>query len=31
MFVVLLGNDLEGCKEYIAQHGAEYIDELDVS
>ncbi len=31
MFEVLLGNDLEGRKEYIAEHGAEYVDELDVS
>ena len=31
MFDMLLGDDLEGRKEYIAQHGAEYADELDVS
>ena len=31
MFEILLGNDLEGRKEYIAEHGAEYTDELDVS
>ncbi len=31
MFDMLLGNDLDGRKEYIEQHGAEYLDELDVS
>ena len=31
MFDMLLGDDLDGRKEYIAQHGAEYADELDVS
>ena len=31
MFDIMMGDDLDGRKEYIAQHGAEYIDELDVS
>ncbi len=31
MFDMLLGNDLEGRKDYIAQHGNEYLDDLDVS
>lgn len=31
MFDMLLGDDLTGRKEYIAEHGAEYTDELDVS
>ena len=31
MFDVLLGNDLLGRKEYIQEHGAEYMDEVDVS
>ena len=30
-FDVLLGNDLAGRKEHIAEHGAEYMDDLDVS
>ena len=31
MFDLWLGNDLQGRKEYIAAHGAEYMDDLDVS
>ncbi len=31
MFDVLLGNDLEGRKEFIARSGAKYLDEIDVS
>ena len=31
MFEVLLGDDLMSRKDYIAQHGAEYTEELDVS
>ncbi len=31
MFEVLLGDDLTSRKDYIAQHGAEYTEELDVS
>ncbi len=31
MFEIMQGNDLDGRKEYIAQHGAEYTEELDVS
>ena len=31
MFDMLLGNDLDGRKEYIERHGAEYLDDLDVS
>ena len=31
MFEVLLGDDLNSRKDYIAEHGAEYTDELDVS
>ena len=31
MFDMLLGDDLAGRKDYIAEHGAEYTDELDVS
>lgn len=31
MFDVLLGDDLSGRKEYISIHGAEYIDNADVS
>ncbi len=31
MFEIMQGNDLEGRKEYIAEHGAEYTEELDVS
>lgn len=31
MFDLLLGDNLQGRKEYISEHGAEYMDELDVS
>ena len=31
MFEIMQGNDLDGRKEYIAEHGNEYIEELDVS
>ncbi len=31
MFEILLGDDLASRKDYIAEHGAEYTDELDVS
>ncbi len=31
MFDLMLGNNLSGRKEYIAEHGSEYMDELDVS
>ena len=31
MFDLLLGDNLAGRKEYIAEHGSEYLDELDVS
>jgi DNA gyrase subunit B len=31
VFDVLLGDDLQGRKEHIAAHGAEYLDDLDVS
>ncbi|MCH5202346.1 MAG: DNA topoisomerase [Oscillospiraceae bacterium] len=31
MFDILLGDNLQGRKDYIAQHGAEYIDNLDLS
>lgn len=31
MFDLLLGDNLAGRKEYISQHGVEYMDELDVS
>ena len=30
MFDVLLGDDLDGRKQIIAEHGAEYIDMLDL-
>lgn len=30
-FDLLLGDNLNGRKEYIAEHGREYVDELDVS
>ena len=30
MFDLLLGNDLQGRKQYIADHGEEYLDQLDV-
>ena len=31
MFDLLLGDNLAGRKEHIAQHGCEYLDDLDVS
>ena len=31
VFDLLLGDNLAGRKEHIAQHGAEYLDDLDVS
>ncbi|MDD7647735.1 MAG: DNA topoisomerase, partial [Ruminococcus bromii] len=31
MFDILLGDDLTGRKDYIAEHGSEYLDDLDVS
>lgn len=31
MFDLLLGDNLAGRKEHIAQHGAEYLDDLDLS
>ncbi|MEG0751692.1 MAG: toprim domain-containing protein [Oscillospiraceae bacterium] len=31
MFEMLLGDNLAGRKEYIALHGGEYLDELDIS
>ncbi len=31
MFNLLLGDDLQGRKDYIAQYGADYIDLVDVS
>ena len=31
MFDLLLGDNLAGRKEHIAQHGSEYLDDLDVS
>ncbi len=31
VFDMLLGDDLQGRKDYIAEHGYEYLDELDVS
>ena len=31
MFDVLLGDNLTGRKDYIAEHGGEYLDDLDVS
>ncbi len=31
MFDILLGDNLSGRKEYIADHGAEYLDMLDLS
>ena len=31
VFELLLGDNLAGRKEHIAQHGAEYLDDLDVS
>ncbi|MEG2677478.1 MAG: hypothetical protein RR933_05100, partial [Oscillospiraceae bacterium] len=31
MFELLLGDNLAGRKEYIATHGIEYMDDLDIS
>ena len=31
MFDLLLGDNLQGRKEYIAAHGSEYIDLTDIS
>ena len=31
MFDTLLGDNLAGGKVYIAEHGSEYMDDLDVS
>ena len=31
VFDLLLGDNLEGRKEHIANHGYEYLDDLDVS
>lgn len=31
MFDILLGDNLQGRKEYIVNHGSEYIDDLDLS
>ena len=31
MFSLLLGDNLEGRKSYIAENGAQYLDELDLS
>lgn len=31
MFDLLLGDDLQGRKDYISMHGSEYMDDLDVS
>ena len=31
MFDLLEGDNLQGRKEHIAEHGAEYLDDLDVS
>ncbi len=31
VFDLLLGDNLAGRKEHIAEHGAEYLDELDLS
>jgi DNA gyrase subunit B len=31
IFDVLLGDNLQGRKDYIVEHGNEYIDQLDVS
>ena len=30
MFNLLLGNDDEGRKRHIAEHGKEYLDQLDL-
>ena len=31
IFDILIGNNLQARKEYIVEHGSEYIDQLDVS
>ena len=31
VFDLLLGDNLQGRKEHIAEHGSEYLDDLDVS
>ena len=31
IFDILLGDNLQGRKDYIVEHGNEYIDQLDVS
>ena len=31
MFDLLLGDDLQGRKDYVAQYGADYIELVDVS
>ena len=31
LFDLFQGNDLTGRKDYIAEHGTEYIDALDIS
>ena len=31
MFDILLGGNLTGRKDYIATHGSEYLDDLDIS
>ena len=31
MFDILLGDNLNGRKDYIAEHGSEFMDDLDVS
>lgn len=31
IFDILLGDNLQGRKDYIVRHGAEYIDDLDLS
>ena len=30
MFNLLLGNDDEGRKQHVAEHGKEYLDQLDL-
>ena len=31
MFDILLGDNLTGRKDYISEHGSEYMDDLDIS
>ena len=31
IFDILVGNNLQGRKDYIVEHGSEYVDQLDVS